>query len=230
MGRRWRCHRWAQLIMLNLEFDKRVVINTQKMDWLSSPSSGVLRKPLERESAEAGHTTSIVQYKQGASFSQHPHPAGEEIFVLDGVFSDESGDFGEGTYIRNPPGSVHSPFSTEGCTLFVKLNQFDVEDTQQKRIDTNDTPWSEGIGGLKVMPLHQFKHEHVALVKWPANETFQPHKHFGGEEILVLSGVFEDEYGRYPARSWIRSPHMSQHFPFVKEETTILVKTGHLPF
>ena len=36
------------------------------------------------------------------------------------------------------------------------------------------------------------------------------------------------EHGRYPAGSWLRSPHLSQHFPYVEDETIILVKTGHL--
>lgn len=215
--------------MLNMNFNERVYINTDEMDWLSSPASGVLRKPLEREEKESGHTTSIVEYKKGAHFAPHPHPLGEEILVLEGVFSDENGDYKAGTYLRNPPGSIHAPFSKNGCVIFVKLNQFDPRDLAEVRIDTNNTPWMQGMGGLQVMSLHEFEHEHVALVKWPAGEKFQPHRHFGGEEILVLSGVFEDEFGAYPAHSWTRSPHMSEHFPFVKEETIILVKTGHLP-
>lgn len=68
----------------------------------------------------------------------------------------------------------------------------------------------------------------TALVKWPKDERFIPHKHWGGEEIFVLEGVFMDEYGNYPKGSWMRSPHLSEHFPFVKEETIIFVKTGHL--
>lgn len=79
------------------------------------------------------------------------------------------------------------------------------------------------------MPLYKFKGEHVALVKWPAGEVFQPHSHFGGEEIFVLSGNFRDEHGTYPAHTWIRSPHLSEHYPYVEEETIIWVKTGHLP-
>lgn len=215
--------------MLNMDFSQRIVIDTNKMDWISSPSNNVLRKPLEREAKESGHTTSVVTYKANAQFPEHKHPLGEEIFVLDGIFSDEHGDYPAGSYIRNPPGSFHSPFSREGCLIFVKLNQFSPRDNQQVNIDIKNSQWLQGIGGLQVMPLHEFEHEHVALVKWPANERFQPHKHFAGEEILVLSGVFADEFGEYPAHTWIRSPHMSEHFPFVKEETVILVKTGHLP-
>ncbi|TGN41743.1 cupin domain-containing protein [Marinobacter confluentis] len=215
--------------MLNMDFTKKVIIRSQEMDWTTSPAKGVLRKPLAREEAERGHATSIVQYEPGASFSRHEHPLGEEILVLEGVFSDESGDYGPGSYLRNPPGSGHAPFSKEGCVLFVKLHQFNPNDANTVRIDTRSAPWLPGHGGLEVMPLHEFEHEHVALVKWPAKEQFQPHRHFGGEEILVLSGEFCDEHGRYPAGTWLRSPHLSQHHPYVDEETVIWVKTGYLP-
>lgn len=215
--------------MLNMNFAERIVINTESMSWLASPAQGVWRKPLEREEAESGHTTSIVRYEAGSQFKTHPHPMGEEILVLDGVFSDQYGDYPAGTYIRNPPGSSHAPFSKQGCTILVKLNQFDTRDSATVRIDTSKQQWLAGQGGLEVMPLHNFEHEHVALVKWPVGERFQPHKHFGGEEIFVLSGEFRDEHGHYPQGSWIRSPHMSEHFPFVEQQTIIWVKTGHLP-
>lgn len=216
--------------MLNMDFSQPVVVNSTAMDWTPSPSGGVLRKPLAREEAERGHATSIVRYQPGARFDRHSHPLGEEILVLDGVFSDEQGDYPAGSYLRSPPGSGHAPFSREGCTLFVKLHQFNQRDLTSIRLQTRETPWLPGIGGLQVMPLHDFENEHVALVKWPAGERFQPHRHFGGEEILVLSGEFRDEHGRYPVGTWMRSPHMSQHQPFVDEETVIWVKTGHLPF
>lgn len=215
--------------MLNMNFNQRVVINTTEQAWQASPSKTVWRKPLEREAQESGHTTSVVKYDAGASFNQHSHPLGEEILVLEGVFSDEHGDYPAGTYIRNPPGSKHSPFSREGCVILVKLNQFNSADLEEVRIDTTSTPWLPGQGGLQVMPLHNFEHEHVALVKWPVGEVFKPHRHFGGEEIFVLSGTFKDEHGSYGKGSWLRNPHLSQHHPYVDEETVIWVKTGHLP-
>ena len=213
---------------LNMDLSHRVVIETAAMDWITSPCSGVWRKPLAREAAEHGHTTSIVRFDAGSTFRRHTHPMGEEILVLEGTFSDENGDYGPGCYFRNPPGSAHTPFSRDGCTLFVKLDQMAADDQTEVRVPTHDAPWLPGQGGLQVMPLHSFGGEHVALVKWPAGERFQPHKHFGGEEILVLSGEFCDEFGRYPAGTWLRSPHMSQHYPFVEQETIIWVKVGHL--
>jgi anti-sigma factor ChrR (cupin superfamily) len=215
--------------MLNMDFSRQVLVQTHEQAWQQSPAPGVERKPLAREDAERGHATSIVRYQPGSSFKRHEHPLGEEIFVLEGTFSDETGHYPAGTYLRNPPGSGHAPFSKEGCVLLVKLHQFNPRDTATVRIDTGTTEWLPGHGGLQVMPLHDFENEHVALVKWPANEVLQPHRHFGGEEILVISGEFCDEHGRYPAGTWIRSPHMSHHHPFVDQETVIWVKTGHLP-
>ena len=217
-----------RLMMLNMQMDQRVVIDTNQLEWQSSPAPGVLRKPLAREAAEHGHATSVVRYEPGSSFKTHQHPFGEEILVLDGVFSDESGDYGKGNYFRNPPGSSHAPSSGSGCTLLVKLHQFQADDAQHVCIDTRATDWLPGQGGLQVMPLHQFGTESVALVKWPKDEKFKPHTHAGGEEIYVIRGEFIDEYGRYRAGTWIRSPPMSNHRPYVEEETIIWVKTGHL--
>jgi anti-sigma factor ChrR (cupin superfamily) len=214
--------------MLNMDFADRVVVDTRQAEWQPSPMSGVARKPLAREDAERGHATSIVRYEPGASFSEHDHPLGEEILVLEGTFSDHTGDYQAGTYFRNPEGFRHAPFSEEGCVLLVKLHQFQPGDTAHVVTDTNATPWQPGHGGLEVMSLHEHGGEHVALVHWPENEKFQRHTHVGGEEIYVISGEFIDEYGRYPAGTWIRSPHMSAHNPWVEAATLIWVKTGHL--
>ena len=220
--------RGNELENFNMDLSEKVIIRTGEEEWFPSPSHGVKRIPLEREGAEHGHTTSIVEYLPGASFSKHSHPFGEEIFVLEGTFSDENGDYKAGTYLRNPRGTAHAPFSKKGCKIYVKLNQMSPKDLEQVVIDTNKEQWRMGHGNLEVMPLHSFMNEGVALVKWPAGERFVKHSHMGGEEILVLKGEFIDEFGRYPKGSWIRSPHLSSHFPYVEEETIILVKTGHL--
>ncbi len=213
---------------LNMDFSQVACVLTQNRQWQKSPVDGVSRVHLEREAAESGHTTSFVRFEAGSSFPPHTHYQGEEIYVLEGVFSDENGDYPAGTYLRNPPNSKHQPFTKEGCTLFVKLEQFQKGDNKQLVLRLEDRQWREGIGNLKVLSLHAYKTESTALVLWPENEIFQPHTHWGGEEIIVLSGCFLDEHGEYPVGSWIRSPHMSQHFPRVEKETLILVKVGHL--
>jgi len=215
--------------MLNMNFNETVVINTNEQEWQASPMKGVWRKPLAREAAEHGHTTSVVHFEPGSHFSAHTHPMGEEIFVLEGVFSDEHGDYPSGSYLRHPPGSKHKPFSKEGCVLFVKLDQFSPEDSTTIRLDTNKIGWLPGDYNLEIMPLHYHDFETVALEKWPAGTRNLRHSHFGGEEVFVLSGRLMDEWGEYPAGSWVRSPHNSEHCPYVVDETVVWVKSGHLP-
>ncbi len=214
--------------MLNMQFDQVATINTAEMEWEASSIVGVWRKPLAREAAEHGHTTCVVRYDANSRFTSHPHPKGEEILVLDGVFSDENGDYPAGTYIRNPPGTSHSPFSEAGCELLVKLDQFDPRDDISLRIDTGSSDWLPGENEVRVMPLYYFDTEMVALYQWPAGARYEPHSHFGGEEVFVLSGELFDEYGCYPVGSWIRNPHNSEHYPYVEQDTVVWIKTGHL--
>jgi anti-sigma factor ChrR (cupin superfamily) len=133
-------------------------------------------------------------------FDRHVHVGGEEILVLEGVFSDESGDCSAGTDLRNPPASAHAPFSREGCLLFVKLRQFALGDLASARIPTRATPWQPGlVPGLSVIPLHSHEGIDTALVRWAPNTRFNAHSHPGGEEILVLDGLFSDEGGDHAA-------------------------------
>jgi anti-sigma factor ChrR (cupin superfamily) len=140
--------------MLNMDFSEQIVINTRDREWLPSPREGVWRKPLAREEAEQGHATSIVRYDPGSHFHAHDHPLGEEILVLEGIFSDETGDYHAGTYFRNPEGFRHAPFSVEGCVILVKLHQFQPGDTAHVVLDTETSAWRPGQGSLQVMPLH----------------------------------------------------------------------------
>ncbi|MCR4507802.1 cupin domain-containing protein [Pseudomonas sp. 32.2.56] len=150
----------------------------------------------------------------GSHFSAPNHPGGKKFLVLDGVFSNEHGDYPAGSYVLNPIGSHHAPFSCEACTIFVKLMQFDEADDQPVVIDSTQAQWRPGlVSGLQVLRLHQHGTEHVALVRWAPGTYFNAHRHWGGEEILVFERTCQDEFGNYPAGSWLRSPHLS-HTPF----------------
>ena len=112
----------------------------------------------------------------------------------------------------------------------MKSYPFSKNDEQRTVIDTKKATWRPGVvEGLQVLPLHEYEGEHVALVRWAPHTQFNRHSHRGGEEILVLEGVFHDEYDQYPPGTWIRSPHLSTHTPFTKEDgALIFVKIGHL--
>lgn len=214
---------------LHADLKERVVIESESLDWVDSPMLGVQRRMLERDGEEVARATSVVRYAPNSHFSAHTHGGGEEFLVLDGIFSDEYGDYPAGTYIRNPVGSTHTPFSKEGCTILVKLWQMHPDDQQRVAIATAQMPWANGlVDGLRVMPLHSYGTENVALVKWDAGTYFQPHRHLGGEEIFVVDGVFEDEFGAYPKGTWLRNPSDSHHRPFSELGCLIYVKVGHL--
>ena len=161
---------------INADFTLKAVMDTHALAWEPSPMAGVERQPLDRVGDEVARASSIVRYAAGSGYSAHTHGGGEEILVLDGIFSDEHGHYPAGTYLRNPPGSTHTPFSTDlGCTLFVKLRQFHPADTTPVQIDTLTAPWYPGlVAGLSVMPLHDFDGVGTALVRLGAQHAVQP--------------------------------------------------------
>ena len=204
---------------MNDNYDKRALILTNELMWEKTPINGILKKLLSKKENEE---TSLIKIDKNSKLSDESKTNSIEIFVLEGTYINEFGEFNSGTYLRLPKEDESFVKSIDGCTIFRKINYFNDDETII--IDTNSSSWHNGYGNLKVLPLHV----QTALVKWPVNERFTSHKHWGGEEIFVLSGTFMDEHGTYPQGSWIRSPHLGEHFPFVEEETIIFVKTGHL--
>jgi anti-sigma factor ChrR (cupin superfamily) len=218
------------LTLINADFDRRVVIDTGAQPWIASPEPGVERRPLDRVGGEVARATSLVRYAPGSSFSAHEHGGGEEFLVLEGVFDDEHGRYPAGTYVRNPPGSRHRPFTDDGCVLFVKLRQFAPDDRARVLIDTRAAQWSEvSAAGLSRLSLHRHGAEVVNLVRFAPGARLPSDPHPGGEELLVLEGVLSDEFGDYPAGTWVRDPAGSGHAPFSREGCVIYVKEGHLP-
>jgi len=216
---------------LNTDFDKRVVIRPEDYQWVKSPMPGVERMMLDRIGDEVARATSFVRYAPNSRFSAHSHDGGEEFLVLEGVFADEHNEYKAGCYVRNPIGTRHSPVIDErGCTIFVKLGQFSNDDLVSKHTDTKEAAWQQGlVDRLSILPLHEYEGECCALVRWQPNTEFSSHSHWGGEEIVVLDGTFYDEHGTYPKGSWLRSPHLSQHQPYTKDDGALIyVKTGHL--
>lgn len=62
----------------------------------------------------------ILRYAPGAKVPLHLHTGLETIFVLDGVQSDEHGDYGKGSLVLNPQGTTHSVWSKTGCAVLIQ--------------------------------------------------------------------------------------------------------------
>lgn len=217
---------------LNADFGRVAVVRTAAKEWQASPSPSVWRKRLELSGPrERGRVTAVVRYDADSAFPSHEHPDGEEILVLDGVFSDQTGDHPAGSYLLNPEGFAHAPFSREGCVLFVKLRQYPGEGRRRVVVDTNEADWQPTpAAGIKVMPLYaEPGHpETMQLVRFAPGTVSPAHDHPGGEEIFVIEGSLEDELDRYETGTWIRYPRDSRHTPVSPEGCLLYVKSGHL--
>jgi len=215
---------------LNADFTRRAVVHAARLDWIPSPIAGVDRRMLDRIGDEVARATSIVRYAPQSRFSAHTHGGGEEFIVVDGVFQDEYGDYPAGSYIRNPPTSRHTPGSAAGCTLFVKLWQFDPADRTELRLGTAGMAYAPASDrpGVELLPLFRDGREDVRLERWAPGAAVSlalP----GGGEFLVLDGGFADGGDRFEPQSWLRLPCDSALDATAGPGgCTAWVKTGHL--
>lgn len=217
-------------VEINSAFDERAAVHAARIDWVPSPMPGVERRMLDRIGGEVARATSLVRYAAGSRFAPHVHGGGEEFYVLEGVFSDERGDYPAGTYVRNPPSSRHAPSSLEGCVIFVKLWQFEPDDRQEVVVDTRKLVPTEAAGrpGVSVVPLHDCAYEHVRLEHWAPNATIELADH-GGFEALVLEGSFRESDEEFAGLSWLRlPPDAALRAASGPRGAKLWVKSGHL--
>ncbi len=211
------------------DFSVRVVLDTASMPWSASPSSTVWRKRLHLVGpAESGQVTSVVRYQERSQFPSHAHPDGEEILVLSGIFSDEQGDWPEGSYLLNPEGFRHSPFSRNGCLLFVKLRQYPGTDREHVAVDTHTLRWDPVSNGRekKVLYAQRGYEDTTRIERWSPGLASEELSYPGGAELFVLSGSFADALGEYPRHTWMRVPPHFSHRPITHEHCELYVKEG----
>lgn len=212
------------------DFSKREIVHSASMPWQESPMKGVQRRPLDRVGDEVARATTVVRYAPGSHFSSHVHSGGEEFVVLEGVFQDEHGDYPQGSYVRNPPQSSHTPGSEQGCVILVKLWQFQPEDRTPVTLNIHSLAKSSNIANqnYSVNTLFKDNHEHVSLI------TVQPHATMelspeGGAELFMLEGQAQEQQDLLVKHSWLRIPI---GYPIrLKTEGSgakIWMKTGHL--
>ena len=217
-------------MQLNADFSRRAVVHAGKLAWVPSPMPGVHRRMLDRIGEEVARATSIVRYAPESHFSPHVHDGGEEFLVLEGVFQDEHGDYPAGSYVRNPPTSRHTPGSSAGCTIFVKLWQFDPQDRTEVRLATAGKPFAlaKDRPQVSVLPLFQDAVERVRLEEWaPGAQVEIPSP--AGLELLVLAGGFDEQGEHFTQYSWLRLPPGAVFAGSAGPEgCRVWAKSGHL--
>lgn len=215
---------------VNGDFSKRVVLHGDAIPWEESPMPGVDRRRLDRVDTENDRVTTIVRYAPGSQFSPHVHGGGEEFIVLEGVFEDDYGEWPAGSYIRNPPQSKHTPGSKPGCTIFVKLWQFDPDDRTFVHANRHKLGkvHNREQAGVYISPLYEDHRESVRFEQWEPGAGVRIDA-TGGAEVFVLEGGFTEGGDELTRHSWLRSPvDTTVQATVGSEGAAVWVKTNHL--
>lgn len=215
-------------MLVHPDFSLRATVTAAEHRWVASPQPGVERVMLDRLGAERARATSLVRYAPASVFPAHGHPGGEEILVLSGTFSDSSGDYGPGWYLRNPPGSAHQPSSADGALIFVKLWQMAAGDSRTVRVDTRDPSTWRTDGRHEVCALYAAEREQVSVLRLPPGYTLRLGAP-GGSELLVTEGRLIVGAVVLVALGWLRlPPGDAPELHAGDAGTTLYLKTGHL--
>ncbi len=216
-------------MQLHADLSLAVAVDSRALPWVPSPMPGVERRMLDRDGEEVARATSLVRYAPGSSFAAHTHGAGEEFLVLEGVFSDENGDFPQGWYVRNPPGSRHVPASAPGAVIFVKLRQMPTAEMTAVRLDTNDPGiWRDAAHGVREAVLFEAPWERVVMRQLPGSYRGETESWPGGAECLIVAGELQLDGVNHGAGSWLRQPAGSRGAFGSAAGALFYCKTGHL--
>lgn len=217
-------------MQINADFANPALVKTGELEWSPSPMRGVHRRMLDRIGGEVARATSIVRYAVGSAFPEHTHSGGEEFIVLEGTFQDEHGDYPAGTYVRNPVGTHHVPRADNGCTIFVKLWQFDPDDQEQFSVDLDTLSLKPDPERADVLThtLAKRHYETVCIEQWGENSSFTLCES-GGFEILILEGALTFDGEAFGRHDWIRWPDLRQaRFTTGEAGARLWIKRGHL--
>lgn len=217
---------------INTDFSIPAFLQTESLEWQPSPVAGVMRKRLELVGLHNPRLTTLVKFAPGSTFKEHGHDGGEEFFVLSGIFSDASGDYGAGSYVRNPPGTFHAPFTDEGCTILVKLRQFQSLDNKQLVVDSTaiGSKWlSTGDPGVSCLKLHHFATEKIFLYCIRPQSLMANRVYTHGLEIYLYEGSISDGENCYTQGTWIRYPAGIRTAIYSDEGARLYIKESVYP-
>ncbi len=207
----------------------RVAVLPTSLVWYQTIFTGIWFGCFESDHQVQEHpVTMLTKFDPGGFFSLHGHPGGEEILVLQGDFADETGVHPPGTYMLNPEGFIHRPYSERGCLTFVKLRQHGGKSRQQIKTNIYKSSWQSGIiPQIELQLLYQQTGypEKVWVERWGSNTTLSNVVETEIKEIFVIEGIWQDELGSYPTGSWLRYPPNCAYSPRSETGCLIYVKT-----
>jgi anti-sigma factor ChrR (cupin superfamily) len=208
---------------------QRVALLPRMLTWHQTIYTGIWFACFECDDEVQDHpVTMLTRFDPGGFFPLHGHPGGEEILVLQGHFADETGVYPPGSYMLNPEGFIHRPYSDDGCLSFVKLRQHGGTTRQQVKTTIQNLSWENGV-----IPQIQVKFlykqidfpEKVWIEQWQPGTALSNVVESEVKEIFVIEGIWSDELGDYPMGSWLRYPPDSPYNPSSATGCMVYVKT-----
>jgi len=100
------------------------LVRSEECDWkpLDEPGvSGIQVKPLRFDAQTGRPPTFLLKFDAGASYPAHSHPAGEEVFVLEGEVDFGNHHLAHGDYLYTPPNGRHAVWTRGGCVLLLSV-------------------------------------------------------------------------------------------------------------
>lgn len=102
---------------------KPLHIKAAEVDWKPLVEAGVKTDGIYVKALRFDHATNraptfLLKFDAGASYPNHRHPAGEEVYVLEGEVRFGADRLKAGDYLYTPPGAMHPVYSKTGCVMF----------------------------------------------------------------------------------------------------------------
>ncbi|MFV0478661.1 MAG: cupin domain-containing protein [Parahaliea sp.] len=214
---------------LHTDLKRRLVVDASQLPWHKGRAVGIWQKILHRSGADNGQLTAIVRYEPGARWHEHEHPDGEEILVLEGIFSNRQGNWPAGSYLLKSSDIRNESWSEKGCTVFIKLRQLPGSDRDQVAIQTSGDAWRESVRRnvhWKKLYAQEPYADFMRLEAWDCPAELGQINFPRGAELLVLSGGFSDREGIYKALTWLRIPAGGALTPDSDSYCELYIKEG----
>jgi len=215
---------------VNDDIGKKVIVHPRNKQW-SQEQEGVCETLyLDLVDKVKPVATKLVRISPSSILTPEIIGGGKEVFVLEGTFQDQRGNYPAGSYVRFPPGTIQESFSDSGCLLFVKTWQFAPTDRREVNIDTFSVPVNRpgGRPGVGVQHLFGDNREDVRIEHWESNHHLVINQ-CNGLEVLVLGGEFFEPSTSYKPGSWVRLPPGQALKVVVGDRgARVLIKESHL--
>ncbi|MEM1368423.1 MAG: cupin domain-containing protein, partial [Cyanobacteria bacterium P01_H01_bin.15] len=208
---------------------QRVVVRPQSLTWHQTDYPGIRFGCFESNPDLQDHpVTMLTQFEPGGFFPRHGHPGGEEVLVLEGQFEDETGVHGPGTFMLNPEGFNHRPYSAKGCLTFVKLRQHGGETRKQIKTNIFQADW-QPTAHPRISRQFLYEQpnytEKVWTERWDACTHLTTVTESLVKEIYIVKGNYGDAQGSYPQGTWLRYPPHLPYQPFSESGCLLYIKT-----